>query len=162
MADPETLEILGEWRFVADTVMGGVSTGAVAETEIAGRGAVRLTGEVSLENNGGFVQMATDLAPDGRSIDASQWSGIEIDVHGNGERYNIHLRTDDVSRPWQSYRSDFVADPAWTTLRRPFADFAPHRIDVPFDPRRVRRIGIVAIGRVFEADVAVGGLRLFR
>ncbi|MEM8876528.1 MAG: CIA30 family protein [Pseudomonadota bacterium] len=162
MVDLETLEILSEWRFVADTVMGGVSTGAMTEVQVAGRKAVRLTGQVSLENNGGFVQIATDLSSDGQSIDASAWSGIEIDVWGNGERYNIHLRTDDVSRPWQSYRSDFVAESDWTTLRRPFADFAAYRIDAPLDPSRLRRIGIVAIGREFEADVAVGGLRFFR
>lgn len=162
MADVETLEILSEWRFVADTVMGGVSQGSIATEMVAGRRAVRLSGQVSLDNNGGFIQIATDLTPDGGSIDVSSWTGLELDVLGNGEDYNIHLRTDDVSRPWQSYRSTFSAGPEWTALRRSFSQFEPYRIDVPFDPTRLRRIGIVAIGRVFEADVAVAGMRLFR
>jgi adhesin HecA-like repeat protein len=162
MSDFETLEILSEWRFVADTVMGGVSQGSIAEDMVAGRKAVRLQGQVSLDNNDGFIQIATDLRPDGGSVDAAQWAGLALDVWGNGEDYNIHLRTDDVSRPWQSYRVTFTATPAWTTLRWPFSDFAPYRIDAPFDPARLRRIGVVAIGRVFEANVAVAGLRFFR
>jgi adhesin HecA-like repeat protein len=162
MTDLETLEILSEWRFVADTVMGGVSRGTIAEEEVAGRMAVRLSGQVSLDNNGGFIQIATDLRPDGGSVDVSSWTGLEFDVRGNGEDYNIHLRTDDVSRPWQSYRMTFAARSQWATLRWPFSDFEPHRIDTPFNPARLRRIGVVAIGREFDADIAVAGLRFFR
>jgi hypothetical protein len=33
------------------------------------------------------------------------------------------------------------------------ADFEPHRTDEPFNPAKLRRIGIVAIGREFDADV---------
>jgi len=32
---------------------------------------------------------------------------------------------------------------------------------VPLDLSRLRRIGIVAIGRAFRADVAVGGVRFY-
>ena len=85
------------WRFVADTVMGGVSSGAIERTPVGGRKALRLSGAVSLENNGGFIQMALNLAPDGQSVDASRFSGIEITVQGNGEAYGLHLRTDDLT-----------------------------------------------------------------
>ena len=61
-----------------------------------------MRGDVSLENNGGFVQISLDLAPDGHAVDASAWSGIEFDVFGNGEDYGVHLRTADLSQPWQS------------------------------------------------------------
>jgi hypothetical protein len=46
-------------------------------------------------------------------------------------------------------------------VRLAFADFVPHRIQVPLDVRRLRRIGLVAIGRAFAADLAVGGARFF-
>jgi hypothetical protein len=36
----------------------------------------------------------------------------------------------------------------------------PYRIDVALDTRRLRRIGVVAIGRAFSADLSVGGVRL--
>lgn len=147
------------WVLVSDRVMGGVSYGRLTVEPVAGRLAVRLRGTVSLENNGGFVQMALDLRPDGGPVDASGWQGLEIDVCGNGETYGLHLRSLDVTRPWQSYRQSFQTEPAWRTLWLPFAGFQPHRLETPFDPRRLRRLGLVAIGRAFEADLAVAGVR---
>ncbi len=149
------------WQFIADGVMGGVSQGTMARETVGGREAYRMRGQVSLENNGGFIQMALDLASDGSAVDASAFSGIALDVLGNGETYNLHLRTTDVTRPWQSYRQSFIAGPTWETHRIPFNDFAPHRIGAPLDVTKLRRIGILAIGRAFEADVSVGGLRFF-
>jgi hypothetical protein len=150
------------WELIADNVMGGVSQGTMRREKIEGRSAVQMQGEVSLENNGGFLQMAIDLGERGASIDASNWSGIEIDVRGNGETYNLHLRTEDVRRPWQSYRRTFRTSRSWTTIRFPFVDFTPYRIDTPLDPQKLRRIGIVAIGRAFTADIAISGLRFFK
>lgn len=150
------------WQFVGDRVMGGVSTGTMARHVFEGREALRMQGRVSLENNGGFIQLALDLAPDGSAIDVSSFQGIEIDVIGNGERYNLHLRTTDLTRPWQSYRQSFVAGASWTTRRLPFSGFETHRTDAPLDLTTLRRIGIVAIGRAFEADIAIGGVRLYR
>jgi len=149
------------WRFVGDSVMGGVSNGELQREIVAGRLTTRLLGDVSLENNGGFIQMALDLKPDG-VLDASEWTGLEIDVLGNGEQYNIHLRTDAVQRPWQSYRQSFATTAAWKTNRLPFYRFAPHRIDTPLDTRRLVRLGVVAIGRNFVADISIGGIRLDR
>ena len=149
------------WELISDRVMGGVSNGALTRQQVSGRAALRLTGTVSLENNGGFLQMALDLRPDGGAVDARGHGGLALDVLGNGERYNVHLRTADVTRPWQSYRAAFTAPAQWTTLHLPFADFAPHRLDAPLDLSSLRRIGIVAIGRTFEADIALGGLRFY-
>jgi hypothetical protein len=150
------------WALISDRVMGGVSAGMMTRETVAGRAALRLQGAVSLENDGGFLQVAIDLAPGGDALDASAWSGIEIDVLGTGERYNLHLRTADISRPWQSYRFAFEAGPAWRTVRTPFTAFEPHRIETPLAPRRLRRLGVVAIGRAFRADVAVAGVRFYR
>ena len=150
------------WELIADGVMGGVSSGAVARETIAGRPALRMQGTVSLDNNGGFIQVALDLAPDGGAIDASPWTGVEIDVFGNNERYNLHLRTADVVRPWQSYRAEFTATPAWRTVQVPFAAFQPHRLEAPLDLTGLRRLGVVAIGRAFAVDIAIGGLRFYR
>lgn len=61
-----------------------------------------------------------------------------------------------MTRLWQSWRLSFVVRPEWQTLRPPFAEFEPHRIDAPLDPRSLRRIGIIAIGRDFQADIAIG------
>lgn len=150
------------WQLVSDRVMGGVSRGTMARETIAGRNALRMRGTVSLENNGGFIQVALDLSPDGAPIDASSFAGIEIDVLGNGEMYNLHLRTADLSRPWQSYRHSFAAGKDWETHQLPFANFDAHRISVRLAPTKLRRIGLVAIGRAFEADLAIGGIRFYK
>ncbi len=157
VAEDTTMDLSPRWEFVADTVMGGVSRGALISDTVDGRKAARLTGTVSLDNNGGFLQMAFDV-----QADMSSWTGIEIDVRGNGEAYDLRVRTDQLTRPWQSFRATFVAARTWTPVRVPFADLVPHRTDAAFNPERVRRIGILAIGRVFDADIAVSGVRLYR
>lgn len=149
------------WRLFTDQVMGGVSEGSMARETVGGRAAIRMRGNVSLDNNGGFVQIALDLAPQQGTSDLSGWSGIEIDVYGNGEPYEARLRTDALTQSWQSYRQGFAAPPEWRTVRLPFAGFAPHRTDLPLDLARVRRLGIVAIGREFAADLAIGGVRFY-
>ena len=154
------MEISPNWEYVADTVMGGVSSGQANRETVQGRDAMRLTGDVSLDNNGGFVQMAFDLAG-GDVVDASGFAGIELDVFGNSKEYDLRLRTDALQRPWQSFRASFTAPPQWTSLRVPFGDFAPHKTDATFDPARLRRVGVLAIGREFHADIAVAGLRFY-
>jgi len=149
------------WELILDGVMGGLSDGSMRRETVAGRPAIHLQGAVRLENNGGFVQIALDLAPDGSPVDASRWTGIEIDVTGNGESYNMHLRTAEVTRPWQSYRQTIDAAQGWRSQRLPFAGFEAHRIDAPLRPEALRRIGIVAIGRAFRADIAIAGLRFY-
>ena len=157
--EPPIAAIGSYWQLLTDQVMGGVSKGTMVRDAVAGRAAIRMRGDVSLENNGGFVQIALDLSPDGGVVDASAWSGIELDVFGNGEEYGVHLRTDALTRPWQSYRQSFTADAEWRTVQLPFDQFVPHRTDVRLDTHRLRRIGVVAIGRAFSCDLALGGLR---
>jgi hypothetical protein len=146
------------WALVTDGVMGGVSRGALERRDVAGRPALRMTGAVSLANNGGFVQMARDWP----AIDARGWSGLLIDVAGNGQSYGAHLRTTDLSRPWQSFRAGFMAGSGWQRLVLPFAAFTPHRTDAPLRTDRLRRIGLVAIGREMAVDLALARLALVR
>ena len=85
------------WRGFTDQVMGGVSYGRLErEEDVEGRTANVLHGKVSLYNNGGFVQMATDLALDPavcNTVDASKFEGIELDVFFEGdadkEKFNV-------------------------------------------------------------------------
>jgi len=160
--EPPLATIGTRWELFTDTVMGGVSRATMDRETVADRTAIRLRGDVSLENNGGFVQISLDFRPDGGSIDASSWSGIELDVLGNAEEYALNLRTTDLNRPWQSYRQTFKAAPRWETVRLPFSDFAPNRTEIPLDLHRLRRMGIIGIGRAFHADVSLGGVRFFR
>lgn len=151
------MQLIPKWEYVADRVMGGVSAGEMRMHEVSGRQAAHLTGQVSLDNNGGFIQMAFDYRGD-----ASGWTGIEMDVLGNDEAYELRLKTTALTRPWQSYRAIFKAPGVWTTLRVPFAELEAYRTSAPFDANALRRIGVLAVGRVFTADVAVSDVRLYR
>lgn len=162
-SNPGLLSALGaRWYGVSDRVMGGVSQARVERTILADRPCLRLTGDVRLENNGGFVQAGLDLSPAGGVLDASGYAGIRLSVLGNGERYNLHLRTAATIRPWQSYRAHFDAGPDWTQIDLPFTGFKRHRLETALDTSLLRRIGIVAIGRAFAADVAVSGIEFYR
>ena len=155
------MQLHPKWEFIADTVMGGISNGAVSQEVFDGRKATVLRGNVSLDNNGGFIQMAFDLHKDGSGIDVSEWDGIELTIWGNDQNYDIRLRTDQLTRPWQSFRTDISSQPVWQTVKVPFATFTAHKLDVVFDPKYLRRIGILAIGREFNALVAVSSIRFY-
>jgi hypothetical protein len=150
-----------EWNLVTDGVMGGVSKGQLSLDSIEAHPCLRMRGDVRLENNGGFVQIALDLSDDVIQ-DISKYSGVFIEVYGNNEQYNIHLRTQDIWLPWQSYRATFTATPEWKTLYVPFAEFTPYRIDKALNKRRLKRIGLVAIGRKFNADLCIGKVGFYR
>ncbi|MBY4894554.1 CIA30 family protein [Rhodobacteraceae bacterium N5(2021)] len=135
------------WRYAADTVMGGVSTGRGWVED----GVLRLQGTVSTANNGGFIQIRADL-PHGLSGDA-----VHLRVRGNGERYFVHLRSIHSTRPWLSYRAGFDTGPEWAEVTLPLGAFSPSRDPLPAQIRAedVRSIGIVAYGRDHDADVRV-------
>ncbi|GAB4357478.1 MAG: hypothetical protein Kow00114_09040 [Kiloniellaceae bacterium] len=150
------------WQAVSDQVMGGISEPQLARAESGGRMALHLSGDVRLENNGGFIQAALDLDRAGGCFDASGYSGLRLTVRGNGETYGLHLRSADTQRPWQSYRAGFQATASWQEIVLPFGDFRPHRLEAPLDLTRLRRLGLAAIGRAFHADLWVADLAFYR
>ena len=53
----ENLIESGRWIYFADNVMGGISVGSSEYVIVASGKAIRLYGEVSTKNNGGFIQV---------------------------------------------------------------------------------------------------------
>jgi adhesin HecA-like repeat protein len=149
------------WALVTDQVMGGVSRGRLTRETVAGRAALRLRGDVSLDNNGGFIQIALDLAGGGL-FDARGFKGVALEVCGPAQTYGLHLRTADLTRPWQSFRQGFAKTPDWHIVHLPFAGFEAHRTDASLDLARLRRLGLVAIGREFTADLSLAALSFYR
>jgi hypothetical protein len=149
------------WAASSDKVMGGVSQAQMRRLTHAGQACIELSGAVSLENNGGFVQLALDLDADGQNTDARAYRGLRMLISGNGEPYGVHLRTTALARPWQSYRAQFEANESWAQVLLPFASFVPHRVDAPLDLSMLRRIGFVAIGRAFDAQLRIARLEFY-
>ena len=80
--DPERVKT---WSFFSDGVMGGVSSGKAMLRNSGQDNFVRIEGNVSTENNGGFIQIRHNLKkPLEETI-----KGIRLKVRGNGENYYI-------------------------------------------------------------------------
>lgn len=161
----ETAELFtldqNEWRLVTDGVMGGVSEG---ELSVLTDGNIRcnsLKGQVRTDNNGGFIQIATDIEKPTARI-ASNYEGIFVKLKANGEDYNLHLRTSDLWFPWQAYRATFQSRNEWQVVKIPFASFVGYKTGEAFRVEKLKRIGIVAIGREFTADICVASVGFYK
>jgi len=141
------------WRFFADTVMGGVSSGKVEFRQEDGVAFARMTGIVSTANNGGFIQFRSELG----SPPPPGTKGVRLVVRGNGERYFVHLRTSFTVLPWQYYQAPFPTTGAWREVRLPLDAFKPSGRMLPgtIAPARIKSAGIVAYGREHEVLVEV-------
>ncbi len=141
------------WQYFSDQVMGGVSEGQARLETVEGAPALRLTGDVSTANRGGFIQARFDLD----TPPPADAQGVVISVRGNGQRYFIHLRTRGTVLPWQYYQAGFDAGAQWQEVRLPFAAFerSGGLLRETPAPRTIRSLGLVAYGRDHEADVSL-------
>ena len=154
-----------QWQGITDAVMGGVSNGSLSRETVEGKLANVLRGQVSLENNEGFIQMATDLSldPSEAFVNVEKFDGVELEVYCEGsevaEKFNVHLRNPACDRQNSSYRSTFEVRPGkWATVRLPwdvFKGFGSGPEATPFVPI-LRRLGVVSIGEAKEVVLAVG------
>ncbi len=154
--DPmKTLPLLspGHWTFVSDQVMGGVSQGRARVELLDGAPALRLSGEVSTANNGGFIQARTRLAARLRP----DITGVVLQARGNDQRYFVHLRTTGTALPWQYYQAAFEVTRTWREFRLPLSAFKPSGQMLRATPAAdsILGLGIVAYGRPHEADISV-------
>uniref|UniRef100_A0A7S3ELL3 NADH:ubiquinone oxidoreductase intermediate-associated protein 30 domain-containing protein n=1 Tax=Rhodosorus marinus TaxID=101924 RepID=A0A7S3ELL3_9RHOD len=113
------------FRPVDDVVMGGVSRSIIESTSEGNEQYARFQGNVSFENNGGFCAIRNDFSP---PIDLSKWTGIVLQVRGDGKRYKMSIKIDEEME--FNYQAKFTTsarstgDP-WETIRIPFSRFTP-------------------------------------
>lgn len=98
------------FRPLNDTVMGGRSRSRMTET---GSGVAVFAGEVSLENNGGFASVRTQLA----DAQLAGMAGIALRVRGDGRTYRLTAQRDRAT-----YDIDFSTRAGeWQEIKLPFA-----------------------------------------
>ncbi len=148
------------WRGFSDRVMGGVSDAEFSRASVAGKDCVRLTGRVTRDSGGGFIQMALDVGSRGASFDGSAYAGVEFLVYGNDEDYNCHIRTADCGWYDQSYRVTFRAESRWQRLRFAWPDFKANGVKAPLDPSKLQRIALLGWMRDFMADISLAEMAL--
>ena len=142
-----------KWRFFADTVMGGKSSGQVVFKNEGEAAYARMTGRVTTANNGGFIQIRKELS----SSPPEGTKGVKLMVRGNGERYFVHLRTSGTLLPWQYYQASFSTTGSWREVRLPLERFTRSGsfLRQTPTPTSLKSVGIVAFGREHKADIEV-------
>ena len=120
---------LDRWVVEDDVVMGGRSKGALSINEA---GNAVFSGEVSLENNGGFSSVQRDFDP----IDVSRHRAVVLGLKGDGKRYQLRIEAGPNAR--HAYAYDFQTSGAWQAIEIPFADMYAirhgDRLDLPNYP----------------------------
>ena len=122
---------------------------------------IQTSADCSIENKGGFVQVALPLASDSKTFDATAYSGVRFWAKGNGQQYYVHLKNDKSRLPWQYYSTDFIAAKNWKQIEIPFEKFKPQALDVEMDVKSLSRIAIVGAKKAYEVDVYVGPIEFF-
>jgi NADH dehydrogenase [ubiquinone] 1 alpha subcomplex assembly factor 1 len=138
------------WRAINDGVMGGISTSAMTSFEEG----LRFSGDLSLENNGGFASTRRLV-----NADLSAADRVRLVVRGDGRQYQFRIRHD-RSFDGIAWRVEFLTEDEWQTLEIPLADFVP-----VFRGRTVRDAGPVVPPRITQigfmlADKNPGPFRL--
>lgn len=134
------------WSVVNDTVMGGVSSGRVD----VDNGTMIFTGELSLDNNGGFASVRSPAIEPQSAAAWSERSGPRIVVQGDGRTWTVEVRTDDVTGGWIASlptTPDSVTDVTlpWASFEPVTRFLDPREVDGPLDPRRIVSIAFYLV-----------------
>jgi NADH dehydrogenase [ubiquinone] 1 alpha subcomplex assembly factor 1 len=129
-----------KWRAVNDGVMGGRSDGSSFLTEAGNR---IFTGEISLENNGGFSSVRTE----GGNYDLSVFEGVTARVRGDGRMYYFTARTKGGGMLAFWYPMQTKAG-EWLTFKIPFSEmyatsFGRKLNNIPLDTKNITSFGLM-------------------
>ena len=130
------------WQTVLDGVMGGRSTGRISAGE---GGTLQFTGELSLENNGGFSQIRTAVA---QGLFAGT-KGLLMRVKGDGRTYQCDIRSSRARVMAGGYQRLFATKAGeWIEVEIPFDECTFNtfgqrvRDAAPLDPTTIESVGI--------------------
>ena len=150
------------WQYVSDRVMGGVSDGQVNLEQDGEMFYARLTGNVSTANNGGFIQLRSRVSFVNSEREGKNLKGVRLNVRGNGEKYYIHIRTNESYSPSDYYAITFKTNTEWQMIDLPFNKFERRwSKETALDPKKIRSFGIVAYGRDHVSDISVSTLEFY-
>jgi len=120
---------LSKWMIVDDVVMGGRSNG---HFEISEEGYGIFSGDVSLENNGGFSSVRYYSG----TLKVDTYKHAIIKLKGDGKSYQFRIKSDDYER--YSYVYEFQTSGDWETIEIPLSDMEPRfrgrKLNIPNYP----------------------------
>lgn len=134
---------IDSWRVVNDGVMGGLSQSKISWNEK--NNTLGFSGEVSLENNGGFASVRA-ITP---NVDQGIFKKIKLRVKGDGKIYQFRMRNT-KNFDGIAYTLDFETESdQWVEIELAVDDFQPtFRGQVyprygKFDSSDLKQIGIL-------------------
>ncbi len=144
------------WSAISDNVMGGVSEVNAYEMDDGSIKFYRLEGSVSTKNNGGFIQIRTNV-----NFKSKEFSGVRIKIRGNDNEYYVNLRRPRMM-PWNYYSAKFFASEDWQVIDLPLSSFIYSRnSDIALGSTRINSLAIVAYGKDFEAQLDIASVELY-
>lgn len=115
-----------DWNIVDDAVMGGKSIG---KFDLNPDGFGSFSGEISLENNGGFSSIQYKFQP----LKVSHTNTISVKLKGDGNSYQLRIK-DHLSTN-HSYITVFETSGTWQEIQIPLKDMYAHfrgiKLDLP-------------------------------
>lgn len=130
---------LQSWYMVDDVVMGGRSNG---QFYINDKGHGEFSGNVSLENNGGFSSLRHAFS----EKDISLFTTFSMRLKGDGKDYQFRVKSDRSQRYSYTYTFETTGDWEWVDI--PMKDMVPtwrgRQLDYPnFPGQSLAEIGIL-------------------
>ena len=134
----------GQWVYLADRVVCGISEGTAQFEDQGIEQVIRLSGEVSTANHGVFIQVRSPVLWEA----AKGKTGIKLTVKGNGDQYYLQIRSTDTRLPWHYDQHSFQASGSWSEINLPFEAFekSSSLLRATFDQGKIKTIGIVVYG----------------
>ena len=153
-----------EWTDFTDQVMGGKSEGSSSIMQEDEELFLRLNGNVSLKNNGGFIQSRLKLAKGLSNYDASEYDGIRLLVRGEGSGYYLFFRTSKTFFPWLYYSAPIKLTSEWQIIDIPWTVVSKGDFGNPgsFNQSKLKSIALVAYGKEFVAKVDLKQIGLYK
>ena len=113
-------EKCNDWFVVLDGVMGGLSTGVLEKKE----NSFVLSGEVSLENNGGFASLRTPYT----TFNLSDYNTVTIRYRSTGQDFAFTLNK--YRRFWYpNYKTNLpITNDQWAEVTYALRDFEKYRL----------------------------------
>ena len=143
---------IGPWRSINDGVMGGLSAGGMSQSAEG----LKFSGNISLENNGGFSSVRRPV-----DQDLSSATGVRIQVRGDGREYQFRIRQD-AGFDGVSWSAAFSSSAEWRQIDIPMEQFKPVFRGRPVPkagpviPAGVRQIGFLLADKTaghFELEI---------
>ena len=143
-----------DWRGITDQVMGGVSELIIKYKD----GVFLMKGNVSTENNGGFVRLSNRI-----DLNSNNFQGIRFKAKGNNETYEIHVTLKGLKvPPWSYFSKSFDVTNEWQEFEIFFQDLKRSSgfSAASMKAKNISDLSIAGYGRDFEVDLEIKDINL--